>query len=96
MNCAENQEKDSGSTEIWILRLILYGFLFSFAYGAWELSDYLFESETELGRILNWTATFAGLVILLQLFNALVIDLPRARRRSRFHAQKKADAHEAK
>jgi hypothetical protein len=79
----------SGLGQIWIIRAVLFVVPCLIAYGAWQLSEHLFGAETDLGRLLNWIATLALLTVLLQLFNLLVIDLPRARTRARFRAQKK-------
>ena len=92
MKNTETHQKDSGTAEIWVIRLILFSLPVSIGYGAWKLSTYLFELEAGLGQIFNWIATLAVMVILLQLFNALAIDLPRARRRARFRAERTAPA----
>ncbi len=96
MKNAVKQESCSGGAEMWIWRLMFFGFPCLLAYGSWELSEYLFASGTHFGRALNWIATLAVVVILLQLFNAVVIDLPRARKRERNRAQKSASAPKAR
>lgn len=84
----KGQSAEESDAVLWVFRILFFAFPCLIAYGAWALSGYIFEAQDAFGRMLNWLATFAGMAMLLPLFNLLAIDLPRARKRAKFWADK--------
>jgi hypothetical protein len=74
---------------LWIFRFLMLAVPTLALYGAWELSAYLFVSETAIERIMYWLATVTALGFMLMTLQFLTIDLPRMKRRAKFWAGKK-------
>lgn len=77
---------------IWFIRLILFGFPCLIAWVGWWLSGHLFDTDSAsaIERAIQWAGAVMGLTVLLQLFNILAIELPRARKKKRFWAEKRS------
>jgi len=81
---------------LWVLRFFMFAIPTLAAYGAWVFSGHFFASETPFERVMYWMGTLSGLGFLLMLLQFVAIDLPRAKRRARFWAEKKSVTDPAK
>lgn len=94
-NTTQNQD-ESCTAILWLLRIVMYGFPWLVGYAAWVLAGYVPGAENPLGRIFYTVANMAGILVLMNVLILMCIDGPRAAQRRRFWEQKKATAEASK